>query len=182
MSEEKKQRRRTTIFALTGGVLLLLVVTGFSYCYYNREMTLRADCAGGLRCISLAVMQYQMDHNSAYPPTLGTLFDRYLPDDAIFACPGASKGREGGRMDYLYIDWSERAQKESWSWKKEPYLPKYPRIYDRRLSNHGKIPGWRGINILMVDDSVMWDKDARWLKEFARTHPKAEIPIPEDAP
>jgi len=175
MSERKKRSRRIMYFALTGAVLFLLVAGTLLYLYYQNQMRGRAYCAGGLRgSLHLACVYYSGDHN-ALPPTLERLFGEYLPDDAIFACPGASKSREGGRMDYLYIDWSKQLRGTNW-----PLVGNtsgnYPMVYDRRLSNHGGC----GIVILMTDCSTVWDRDARWLQEFAKKHPEVKVPLPED--
>jgi hypothetical protein len=41
------------------------------------------------------------------------------------------------------------------------------------------VPSARGINIVRVDGTLMWDADAAWLRKSAADHPGAEIPMPE---
>ena len=71
--------------------------------------------------------------------------------------------------DYAYVYYSNLL----WSSAVEN---KYPLMYDKRLANHAG----NGINILLTDGHVIWDKDANWLKTFASEHPEFTIPLPSD--
>lgn len=75
----------------------------------------------------------------------------------------------GDNINYFFVDWSKLPDEPGTS------RGKYPLIYDRRLSNHDG----RGINILMVDGSIVWDSNVDWLKKFAAEHPNAKLPVPE---
>jgi hypothetical protein len=71
--------------------------------------------------------------------------------------------------DYLYVDWSK--------WYQGTNQPpgSYPMLYDRRISNHGG----RGIYVLKVDHSVIWDGGGSWLAEFSERHPQYQIQLPQ---
>ncbi|HOX60211.1 MAG TPA: hypothetical protein PLC99_25320 [Verrucomicrobiota bacterium] len=75
----------------------------------------------------------------------------------------------GDNKDYYFVDWSKQPE------PLEKLPSKRPLMYDRRMNNHDG----RGINILMVDGSIEWDSNAKWLKRFAAEHWDAKLPMPE---
>jgi hypothetical protein len=76
----------------------------------------------------------------------------------------------GYQRDYYCIDWSKLPHSTN-----EITFNEYPLAYDRSMTNHNG----RGINILMVQGTIMWDANAEWLKIFAAVHPDDKLPIPE---
>jgi hypothetical protein len=70
---------------------------------------------------------------------------------------------------YYYIDWSKLPHDTNVSFNH------YPLAYDRHMSNHDG----RGINVLMVNGTVIWDANAQWLKVFETDHPDLQLPMPE---
>ena len=89
-------------------------------------------------------------------------------------CPG-SKTKLGdvktiaASSDYEYVNWSK------WFTSPQEGPGSYPMLYDRRTSNHMG----RGVFVVRVDGSVMWDVGVEWLTEFAKRHPEYQIPLPE---
>lgn len=121
----------------------------------------RGKCQHQLRDIGCAIMLYRGDHDGAYPSDIASIENgMYLP---LLQCPGAEKVIGNGKIsesDYIYVNWL-------------PHLPKtkvlpddYPIVYDSRLSNHKD----RGINILLVGGSVIWDENAKWLSAFVASN------------
>lgn len=154
-------------------VLIIIIVVAVPFIRFRCQ---RDSCVSMLRVTWCSIHMYQMDNNGFYPsritelgPAGRTCYGSIMKE---FICPAS--GRQPGNptnidewMDYIYIPWSTGANT----------LPDYPLMYDRRLSNHqGK-----GINLLFMDGSVIWDKDAKELKAFAAKHPEFQIPLPEDA-
>ena len=86
-----------------------------------------------------------------------------------------------GYCDYTLVDWtteatrSKTAPDESGSILLRPQLSKYPLVFDRHLANHHG----RGIHVILIDGTLLWDRDARWLKAFAAQHPEVRIPQPD---
>ena len=70
-------------------------------------------------------------------------------------------------IDYTYINWSLSSP--------ESVKPWYPVAYDRSISNHLG----RGVYVLKLDGTVIWDRGAEWLKNFARDHTNLSIVLPE---
>ncbi len=90
-------------------------------------------------------------------------------------CPGSqtSFDFEGPTTDsfgYVYVNWSSR------QFAHVAEVPaEYPLIYDRALSNHLG----RGIFVLKVNGSVIWDSGAEWIRGFTAKHPEYHIPLPQ---
>ena len=162
-----------------------LSLAGFSVFSWlsAKKATAEKDLCESIQHSLLAgLVQYHMDHNT-YPATLEMLYGVYIPDPKCFRCPGDDGN---GNSSYIYIDWSAQPRGSDYmDWfthpqgaTRTPDQHPYPQVYDCRLSNHGS----RGINIRLTDGTCIWDPKAKWLKEFAKTHPNAKIPLPEDIP
>jgi len=89
-------------------------------------------------------------------------------------CPASQAPVGRGRpatnvFDYTYINWSSTF----------PHVADvpgdYPLAYDRTLSNHLG----RGVYVVKVDGSVVWDEGAEYLREFSTRHPGFHIPPPK---
>lgn len=91
----------------------------------------------------------------------------------VLRCPGVRMQTQGSgdlahQGDYIYINWGQPLVDTT-----ESLASRYPIVYDAKLSNHkGK-----GINILLLDGSVIWDEGAHWLYLFATKH--KDIPLPK---
>jgi prepilin-type processing-associated H-X9-DG protein len=114
---------------------------------------------------------YRHDHGGSYPPNLEDI-DNGITLKGILHCPGSPSqpqtiGESPHRSDYVYVYWPQLLPDRAKT------LPGgYPIVYDAKLSNHkGK-----GVNILLVDGSVIWDERARWLTHFAAEHPEVIVP------
>lgn len=132
----------------------------------------RTECQHVMRSLQSAVMLYGNDFHGQFPPNLRVVgITQQLPQE-VLGCPkvGAKHADPQAALDsYCYLDWSTQPRSADWG------SGKYPLIYDSHLANHGGA----GINLVLVDGTVWWDADARWLREFARQHPDAHIAIPQ---
>lgn len=123
-------------------------------------------CKQQMHSLWAAIKLYRWENTNQWPTKLEQL-DMDLVG-GILVCPGAKAGAIPGQIDYVYV---------------YPMLyhgsnvpsGKCPVLYDRRMSNHGN----RGINIMMEDGTVEWDKNGEWLQKFAREHSGARLAIPE---
>lgn len=89
-------------------------------------------------------------------------------------CPGSETPFHRNKpaaeaSDYTYINWSSAFAHMA------DIPPEYPLAYDRKLANHLQ----RGIFVLRVDGSVMWDRGAEWIREFSKRHPDYHVLVPE---
>lgn len=130
----------------------------------NREIGIREACMHQLRNLWYQANSYRGDYGE-FPSSFD---DFHLPKPTL-DCPAVHPSRTG-RTDYIYVGWLAR------KYISDRNFEKYPIIFDRRMSNHKG----RGINIVTVDGTVFWDADAAWLKSFARDHPEAKIPLPDE--
>ncbi|MDD2708407.1 MAG: hypothetical protein PHV34_10385 [Verrucomicrobiae bacterium] len=126
----------------------------------------RRNCQRQLKQVWQAIECHREKHGGQYPASLDAI--RQEMPGWTAACPGRD-GKSDSGGDYFYLNWSELAGKDGKVRDHDPLL------YDRRLAHHGG----KGICVLRVDGSVRWDKDARWLKRFARERPSLKIPLPE---
>lgn len=143
----------------------------------------RRHCLSQLASLGTVIALYASDYNGTFPPKISVLTSNGYLRPSVLKCPMPDinavlpPGSNADQwMDYIYIYWPEGKD-----------TPKdYPVIYDRKLSNHGG----KGINILrregiapgpkMYNPKPIWDKNAEWLKKFAKEHPEYNIPLPED--
>jgi hypothetical protein len=73
-------------------------------------------------------------------------------------------------FDYTYINWST-----IFAHVKE--VPgDYPLAYDRTLANHVG----RGVYVIKVDGTVIWDEGAYWIRRFSAQHPEYRVPVPRE--
>ena len=131
------------------------------------DSLIRRKCHNQLRSIGCVVQLYRETNDGSYPPNLEDIENGLLK--SVLHCPGARKNKTdtGDNSDYIYVDWLKQSQDITKS------LPaKYPLVYDARISNHKE----KGINILLVDGSVIWDEKARWLTHFALDHKGIALP------
>src|SRR3990172_8864324 len=145
-------------------VVAVLVVLAASTQYMvkrAREKVLCRNCEHQLRSLGAFFLAYPTENNGQLPSDLESLdkVDKELII-RILVCPGTGHAPGGftnmnSWVDYTFVDWSAILGTNA--------VPNdYPIVYDRRMSNHNG----RGINILMVDGTVEWDSNAKWLKKF----------------
>jgi len=71
---------------------------------------------------------------------------------------------------YAYVNWSAK------SFAHVADVPgEYPLVYDRTLSNHSG----RGVFVLRINGSVVWDPGAKWVRDFSGAHPEYHLLIPQ---
>jgi hypothetical protein len=90
-------------------------------------------------------------------------------------CPGSEAICDAKRatvesFGYAYVNWSARGYAHA---KDVPGA--YPLIYDRTLSNHFG----RGIFVVKVNGSVIWDPAAEWVRDFSNRHPEYRLENPQ---
>jgi len=150
-------------------VLLMIIIMIALFSFWEPTFLLnQRNCRQQLRSLWCIIMFYQDDNGKRWPPDIYCLTN-YTEARLLF-CPGVGTNFNfNKRTDYFYIDWSKLPHKN------DPDFAKYPLMYDRNISNHNN----RGINILMVDGTVKWDSNAKWLKKFASEHQDLCLPLPE---
>jgi hypothetical protein len=102
----------------------------------------------------------------------------FTPDQPLrrtrpYLCPAVQTPADpnrAGSFGYRYVDWSAR---QFAGIKDVP--GEYPLVYDNALSNHV----YRGVYVLKVDGSIMWDAGAEWIREFSSRHPEYHIVVPQ---
>ena len=117
---------------------------------------------------------------NAFPPDL-SLFAKQLrpPKDEPrqhqypLLCPGSDTPigtweTAAKWSDYIYINWSGSIVGTNF------VQPWYPLAYDSRMSNHSG----RGVYVIKVDGTVIWDRGAEWIKTFGREHTNFLIVLP----
>lgn len=164
---------------------ILALGVGTAWIRQKRAASRRILCLSILRSTGAAIAMYRLDNNGELPTTFSAM-SNHLHNASWYICPKGNRPPGAWSnidewMDYFYLCWPSPA---------ETYT-NYPLMYDRRLSNHGG----KGINVLLVEQTVnpaippspktfhgqfFWDEGAQWLKTFAREHPQAKIPMPED--
>jgi hypothetical protein len=166
----------TFFLAIVGVCLFACLVCNF-WRYIDVFQRNRLLCKNNLHNSSSAILDAVGQTGKREQPE--RLAEYWLASDttkAHFVCPGPCGNRPLAAGEswtnisewttYVYVHWAG------------PYsqIPKdYPIMYDKSLKNHqGK-----GINILMADTSVFWDRDARWLQRFAAEHPEQKIVLPD---
>ncbi len=88
-------------------------------------------------------------------------------------CPGSETtvkqvGKDITHADYVYVNWGT-------SFGAPTNVPgAYPLFFDRALSNHAG----KGVYVIRVDGSVVWDPGATWIRSFAKAHPEYRIQLP----
>ena len=158
--------------ALASGLLIIVALC----CVISHAAGIfikRNACQRTLSAISYAIRAYSYEE-SAFPSSSIDLIPSRIDTRKILMCPAVHHQKEyvpdGTQWgDYTYINWSKY-------YDIPDKVPEdFPILYDRSMSNHGG----RGINIVRIDGSVLWDPGAAWLRNFAASHPQYDIPVPE---
>jgi hypothetical protein len=91
---------------------------------------------------------------------------------SLVLCPGSQTPIDLERVtpDYAYVNWSAKLFAHVVDVPGE-----YPLVYDRTLSNHSG----RGVFVLRVNGSVIWDPGAEWVRGFSGRHPEYHVLIPQ---
>lgn len=119
-------KQKTGRLPAAAGIILNLVALAFTFmCFvkmvdeHNRNMYRRArriSCTSNLKQIGLALKQYAMDYNDAFPPLDGAAglellrSDDYLTDYGVYVCPQSVKTEGSGtvklstaNVSYIYF-------------------------------------------------------------------------------
>ena len=169
MTNEFMRRPSTLILVVFGiGAVVMALHFLFVKLDYSRKM-----CFYQIRSMGSVINLYRDLHDGSYPPNLEDLVACRLLEKRELHCPGVHNDKtetgdkSSDNSDYIYVNWLKQSQDMTKS------LPaKYPLVYDARVSNHKE----KGINILLVDGSVIWDEKARWLTHFALDHRSITLP------
>ncbi len=149
-----------TVSLVVGAAITAMVV----YLFLAPSITERYRCRHQLGSIGCAIRLYRQTHSGLYPSNLEDIDNGLLKP--LLHCPGSTLqtqtiGESPYESDYVYVHWPQLLPDSAKT------LPgDYPIVYDARLSNHNG----KGINILLVDGSVIWDQRARWLTHLAAQH------------
>jgi len=154
------------VFLVVGAAITAMIV----YHLFGAPIADRVVCRNQLRSIGCGIRLYREAHDGSYPSNLEDFENGLLKP--LLHCPGSRSqtqtiGESPHENDYVYVHWPQLLPDMAKT------LPGgYPLVYDARLSNHNG----KGINILLVDGSVIWDEGARWLTRFAVEHPEIILP------
>ena len=130
----------------------------------NQSETDRQRCRNQIRSAAYCVIEYWHDNNEQFPNTLEEAVERLAGKEMaelLTQCPA-----KGTTAKYIYVNWSR--------WFTSGVVPKdYPLVYESNKSRHGD-----GINVVLMDESVFWDENARWITDFVKKHPEYELELP----
>lgn len=159
--------RRSTLIAVVVAAAVVAEAAPFGLIVLRQRVT-QSNCAQVQRAWWTLIEQYREAHHGLYPSNLGVLSSQFPAQvTAPLKCPGASKSSDPVK-GFVYLDWSTEPKGADWT------SGQYPLLYDKQLSNHDG----QGLNILMVNGSVFWDPNAKWLSTFASQHRSAKISLP----
>ena len=143
---------------------------------YTHECPMRLEEVRGF------MQTWALGAGNAYPSDLGPVvlaFENMTPERRRarlhpLLCPGSeqdvSQGNiDASKSDYVYLNWQTRVTNGA------VMSGDYPMLYDKRLSNHGG----RGVYVMKVNGTVLWDAGARWLQSFTASNVSYEIKLPE---
>jgi len=118
--------------------VMIAALTPFVRMARARSSSMR--CANNLREISLGLHAYALDHNDAFPESLGDLYPNYVSNEQAFDCPASKVVGTKKGPDYSYA-----------AKLRESSDPKEAIVADLD-GNHKK----SGKNILRIDGSIGW--------------------------
>jgi prepilin-type processing-associated H-X9-DG protein len=159
-------RRSKIIVSVVGAAITAMIF----YHMFGAPIADRVVCRNQLSCLGFVIRFYRDTHSGSYPSKLEDIEKGLL--NGLLHCPGPPSqtqtiGKSPHENDYVYVYWPQLLSDSAKT------LPGgYPIVYDAKLSNHNG----KGINILLVDGSVIWDERARWLTHFAVEHPEIILP------
>lgn len=154
-------------------VLISIAILIFIYPSIHKH-ALSIRCAQTLRCCWSACKLYnQSGEIPSFPPSLQEAVNK-INEPSLLVCPNAEYlgVHINGESDYIYVNWSLANVEQNAD------MAKFPLIYDSKLANHDG----KGINIIMIDESTMWDENADWLRSFSFQHPAYNLQLPYDIP
>jgi type II secretory pathway pseudopilin PulG len=137
----KTNRAFTLIEALAVvGFFLVIIAALTPFVKMARARAHRTECVTNLRRISLGLHTYASEHSRNFPPSLMTLYPKYLADEKAFDCPASAFHGTKDIPGYEYkTGLTEKSPaRETIVWDKD--------------GNHHKA----GRNVLRVDGSVEW--------------------------
>lgn len=142
-----KRRGGFTVVELVIVILIFLMMFGAltPFVRIARRRVNKAVCVHNMRQISLALHSYAVDHENAFPLTLGTLYPEYIKDEGVFDCPATRHRGTGLQPNYDYA-----AGFTETSPPKEIIM----RDHDGNHKRSGK-------NVLRVDGSIDWVANSR---------------------
>ena len=163
-------KTRQAIVLVSVACLIVILVLASLGLESARHFNRRTTCRNQLRAITFVIRLFAEDHQGAFPHSLSGLAPTYVNDPELFRCSDTlttlgSMTNVDQWMDYIYIHWDQGIRTPT----------NFPLMFDRRVSNHQ----WKGINIVRVDGSVLWDVRGQWLRAFANEHPDLRLPLPE---
>jgi hypothetical protein len=176
--------RNTFLIRLIGLVGVLMCMALSIYYHENRlhEVAARYQYECPLHLIDLWTITMELAKNNDRFPQDLTFIIKKMPISnknlrlrlSPVLCPASQVAFNANEatadaLDYVFLNWSR-----AFTHVKD--VPgDYPLAYDRKLANHVG----RGIFVLKVDGSVIWDSDAQWLHNFSIRHPEYRVLIPQ---
>ncbi len=182
VQELLEMRLKTTGSLLICGSLVFAAGSGLATLLLNKRVKeldaqFRYECPMHLSDLG-AILSEHHSRTGAWPSNLLFVATAFKPRPAykrmrnhVLSCPMANTSLDAmdgslSWVDYHYVCWASLTNVPGW----------YPLAYDRTMSSHGN----RGVYVLRVDGSVVWDSGAFELKRFAKTHSQHPIQLPEE--
>lgn len=139
---------------------------------YEYECPMHLEDVGDLLMIAIKKKDRITEDLTSLTNLLPSTPDNLRWRTRSYLCPGVQTPADpnrAGSFGYTYVDWSARQFARI-----EDVPEDYPLVYDNAYSNHLN----RGIYVLKVDGSVIWDAGGAWLLEFSSKHPEYRISVP----
>jgi len=133
--------------------------------YHFSFTTGRLRCRNYLYSMRDYVQLYRETHEGNFPENLFNVEDGLL--SSLHRCPAARC--ECSETRYIYSYWPPEIVRSNLS-----EISRFPLVYDGSLDNHRG----RGVNVLLVDGTVLWDENAGWLRAFSDKYPTFKIGLP----
>ena len=157
------RKRKHILIRLTILAMIALVIAGCPLCLHHWRQSAHMGGTYGATFKAESVSEwYEERHGGNFAPDLLALHHNWLGEGDV-----AREAAQEEAKRTIYIPWP----------KGRSGTPgEYPLAYSRRLSdNHG----W-GIYVVLVNQKVFFDWNARWLRRFVNEHPDLTIPCPDD--
>ncbi|MCX6921884.1 MAG: hypothetical protein NT154_01505 [Verrucomicrobia bacterium] len=170
------------VLCIAGSVGALLMGFLFERQLHETKERYTQECPMRLEELKGFMETWASGAGGAYPSDLAPVvqaFEKMTPERRRarlhpLLCPESEQdvlegNIDASKSDYVYLNWQAQLTNGA------VVSGDYPMLYDKRLSNHGG----RGIYVMKVNGTIIWDAGARWLQSFAASNLSNKIRLPE---
>lgn len=170
------------LLCIAGSAGALLMGFHFERQLHETKERYTQECPMRLEALKGFIETWASGAGGGYPTDLAPVVQAFekMPPERRRArmhpllCPSSEQDVGRGKIDatksdYVYVSWQALPTNGA------VVNGDYPMLYDKRLSNHGG----RGIYVMKINGTVIWDQGARWLQSFAASNVSYRIPLPE---